>query len=341
VTLVPGPSLRKGQFVLAFGNPYAIARDGSASVSWGLVANRARRMAPAAATIDEDFLKQETIHHYGTLLQIDARLNLGTSGGPVFDLQGRFAGITLATAALEGYEKSAGHAIPFDDATLRIVQDLAQGHEVEYGFLGIEPRYLPPTELQRFSGTFRQPSAALVFQVYQNSPAAVGTESTKGLEAGDVVLDVGGVPVLDQMDLMREVALLGPGATARLRVWRERQKRETIVEAILGKWPVRDDEGIVATRPRFAPWNGLTVDYPTARRKFVTFPFQYRQAVVVMRSESQAEWSRDVVPGSFVTHVNGKSVATPAAFHEEVKKAKGKVRLQLENRAEPIEVPVP
>ncbi|HAH48074.1 MAG TPA: serine protease, partial [Planctomycetaceae bacterium] len=61
------------------------------------------------------------------------------SGGALLDLEGKLIGVTTALAALEGYEKSVGYAIPIDDSTLRIINDLAAGLEAEYGFLGIEP----------------------------------------------------------------------------------------------------------------------------------------------------------------------------------------------------------
>ena len=72
-------TLRKGQIVLALGNPHAIARDGQASASWGIVANLARKAPPAPE--DSDPTGRRTLHHFGTLIQTDAKLNLGTSGG--------------------------------------------------------------------------------------------------------------------------------------------------------------------------------------------------------------------------------------------------------------------
>ncbi|MCA9117741.1 MAG: trypsin-like peptidase domain-containing protein, partial [Planctomycetaceae bacterium] len=131
--------LRKGQLVVALGNPYAVARDGSASASWGMISNLSRRPAAGLQSpVDED-QPTETIHQFGTLLQVDTRLNLGTSGGALLNLHGELIGLTTALAALEGYEKSAGYAIPMDAGTRRIIDSLTQGYEVEYGFLGVRP----------------------------------------------------------------------------------------------------------------------------------------------------------------------------------------------------------
>ncbi len=76
IALGDGRGLKKGQFVIALGNPYAIARDGQPSASWGIVSNLERQAPPPrSATRPSD--GRETLHHFGTLIQTDARLELG------------------------------------------------------------------------------------------------------------------------------------------------------------------------------------------------------------------------------------------------------------------------
>ena len=72
-------------------------------------------------------------------MQLDARLNLGTSGGPVLNLKGELIGISTSLAAIEGYEQSSGFALPIDNLTRRIIRTLLAGQEVEYGMLGVMP----------------------------------------------------------------------------------------------------------------------------------------------------------------------------------------------------------
>ncbi|MFG0334652.1 MAG: S1C family serine protease, partial [Maioricimonas sp. JB049] len=129
-----GSEVRKGQMVITLGNPYAIAADGSASASLGIISNISRR--PVDAT-NEDGGDLPSIHEYGTLLHLDTRLQLGGSGGALLDLDGHLIGLTTSLAAIRGYEKSVGYAIPFDESFRRIVETLLEGYEVEYGFLGI------------------------------------------------------------------------------------------------------------------------------------------------------------------------------------------------------------
>jgi serine protease Do len=330
--------IRKGQLVLVLGNPYAIARDGSPSAGWGMVANLARRPAPVDLTLDEESRAKETIHHFGTLLQIDARLNLGASGGAVVNLAGELIGVTTALAALEGYEQSVGYAIPLDQATNRIIDDLLAGHEVEYGFLGVQPKELLPEDLRRYTGKFTQASAAVAATVFPNSPAA-----RAGLLPDDIILQINGRPVLDHRDLMREIGQLppslvsSPGAKATdfatLRVWRERSQALTDIKVVLGKWPVQDEAGIIATRPRDRERHGMTVDYPTGRYKYLQLqPFQYHDAVVITRiaPQSKAELV-GLQEGDFITHVNDQPVRTPQEFVAAVDvadKSRAAVRLQ-------------
>src|SRR5262245_18662932 len=78
ISLGNGEKLRKGSFVIAMGHPYAAGfRDGSPSASWGMVSNL-RRRSPGSPV---EWNRKESLSHYGTLIQTDARLQLGQSGG--------------------------------------------------------------------------------------------------------------------------------------------------------------------------------------------------------------------------------------------------------------------
>jgi serine protease Do len=316
--------LRKGQLVVSLGNPYAIARDGSASASWGMISNISRRPAPVRQR-DLGPPDAKTIHQYGTLLQVDTRMELGTSGGALVDLRGHLIGITTSLAALEGYEKSVGFAIPIDSFSRRVIETLCRGYEVEYGFLGLMPSPMLPDQLRR-DGRFKQLSAVRVEQVIPNSPAAFA-----GLEPDDVILRIEGRPLLDQYDLMRYVGTFAPESTVHLAVWRPRERHELTLTAKLGKWPVKDDEAIIATSQRFPAWRGITVDYPTGRLKYVNgWPFQFKEAVLVTNVASRsAAQAAGVVEGDFITSAGGTPVRTPAEFYEAVRRFDGDVALDL------------
>jgi len=315
--------LQKGQLVLSLGNPYAIARDGSASVSWGMISNISRRPAPVRQR-DLTAPDAKTIHQYGTLLQVDTRMELGTSGGALVDLHGRLVGVTTSLAALEGYEKSVGFAIPIDAFARRVIETLCRGYEVEYGFLGLTPLTSLPDQLRR-DDRFKQLSVVRVEQVIPNSPAAFA-----GVETDDIILKIEGRRLLDQYDLMRYVGTFAPDSTVNMTVWRSREGRELTLTAKLGKWPVKEDEAIIATAQRFPVWRGIAVDYPTGRFKYIGWPFQFKDAVLVtnVASRSPAQ-TAGLVDGDFISSVGGTPVRTPADFYEAVRRFDGDVSLEL------------
>lgn len=318
--------LEKGQLVLGLGNPYAIARDGSATASWGMISNISRR--PAPTRVREFGLPQadSSIHQFGTLLQVDTRMELGTSGGALVNLRGELIGVTTSLAALEGYERSVGFAIPIDEFTRRVIDTLCHGYEVEYGFLGLTLKTMLPDQLRRRYGVnFKQASTVEVKTIIPNSPAAIAQ-----VRQEDMILDIEGHPLLDQFDLMRYVALFGPEATVRLRIWRPSESGELTLAAKLGKWPVMEEDAIIATSRRYPPWRGLIVDYPTGRYKYIGWPFQFRDAVVVasVGARSPAQGA-GLAEGDFIASVNSVPVRTPGEFQDAVRAAAGPVTLEL------------
>jgi serine protease Do len=293
-----------------------------------MISNVSRR--PAAVRQREIGIPlSDSIHQFGTLLEVDTRMELGTSGGALVNLRGELIGITTSLAALEGYERSVGFAIPIDEFTRRVIESLCHGYEVEYGFLGLKLASVLPDQLHRRYGVnFKQASTVEVKTVIPNSPAAIAK-----VRPEDLILEIEGHLLLDQFDLMRYVALYGPEATVRLKIWRPGESSELTLAAKLGKWPVTEEDAIIATSRRYPAWRGLTVDYPTGRLKYTGYPFQFREAVVVAavgaRSPAQAA---GLAEGDFITSVNSVPVHTPGEFQDAVRGADGPVTLELSDR---------
>lgn len=310
---------RKGQLVVSLGNPYAIARDGSASASWGLISNISRFPAPAETDKSDvpPSRRDTSIHHLGTLLHIDTRLNLGGSGGALLNLRGELIGLTTSLAAIEGYEKSVGFAIPLDANLRRVVDSLSKGLEVEYGFLGLQPDDILLASLRDLSPKIKQPTAARVMMVFTDSPAGQA-----GLRRDDIILAVNRKPIFGKLDLLREIGLLGPGVFAELTVWRAAERRELRVQAELGKWPVSDEETLIATEQRHPEWRGLRVDFPTARFKYMNWPEQRYPAAVVVTTVAprSSAANAELQEGDFITHVEQQPIHTPDEFHAVINK---------------------
>ena len=206
ITLGNAAELKKGQIVISLGNPHAIARDGQPSAAWGIVSNLGRK-APATPG-ESDPSGRPTLHHYGTLIQTDTKLGLGTGGGPLLNLKGEMVGLGVVLPAA-GYEAAGGYAIPVDGTFRRAMETLKQGREVEYGFLGVQPANLRPQE------TLAGLHGMRVNQVVPGTPAL-----RYGLKPGDIVTAVDNTPIYDADGLVLNVGKLPAETVTRLSVLR-------------------------------------------------------------------------------------------------------------------------
>jgi len=311
-----GDKLRKGQFVLLVANPFAAGfRDGSPSVSWGMISNLRRRTPGPRAELDRE--RTTTLHHYGTLLQLDARMNLGSSGGAVLDINGKLIGITTALAALTGTETPGGFAVPFDAGMRRIVEVLKRGEEVEYGFLGV---YLDNETVNQKNGVRISGSMA-------GSPA-----SKAGLVASDVIVAINGTPIRENDDLFLLLGIKLAGTTVRLDVLSLTGKPRS-VNVTLGKYYVPGP--IIASQQPPARF-GLRVDYTSIISQRLNWPRRPLPEGVAIREvvpDSPADKHKLQVD-KIITRVNGQPVTTPAEFYREMAKAGSPVELTLNDPVE-------
>jgi S1-C subfamily serine protease len=172
--------LRIGSLVVAVGNPLGMAGSVTAGVVSGL--GRALPVRTRNATrIVED------------VIQTDAALNPGNSGGALADSRGRVVGINTAVAGV-----GLGLAVPINATTRRIIYALMHDGRVRRGYLGLvtSPAPLPPEWVTRAG----QRTALRVIEVVEGSPA-----SSSGLRAGDLILAVAGTPLGDAQSLQRQL----------------------------------------------------------------------------------------------------------------------------------------
>jgi S1-C subfamily serine protease len=170
--------LRIGSLVVAVGNPMGLAGSVTAGVVSGL--GRALPVRTRQATrIVED------------VIQTDAALNPGNSGGALADAHGRVVGINTAVAGI-----GLGLAVPVNATSRRIIYALMHDGRVRRAFLGLvtSPAPLPP-EWKTRTG---QRTALRVVEVVEGSPA-----SSSGLVPGDLILAVAGQPLGDAQSLQR------------------------------------------------------------------------------------------------------------------------------------------
>ncbi|MGW5666718.1 S1C family serine protease [Micromonospora sp. NPDC003776] len=191
VELGDADRLRIGQLVVAVGNPMGLAGSVTAGVVSGLGRSLPARDGRVTRLIED-------------VIQTDAALNPGNSGGALADSAGRVVGVNTAVA---GY--GLGLAVPINGTTRRIINDLTSDGRVRRAWLGVAgvPVPLPP-EVSARTGQRR---GLRVVEVVPGSPAGVA-----GIYLGDVIVAAGGRPVQDGQGLQR--LMLGPAIGARLPV---------------------------------------------------------------------------------------------------------------------------
>lgn len=199
---------RIGDWVLAVGNPFGLG----GTVTAGIVSARNRDINAGP---------------YDDFLQIDAAINRGNSGGPVFDESGKVIGINTAIYSPNGGSVGIGFSIPANIAT-KVVAQLKESGSISRGWLGVEIQPLTP-EIAEALG-MDKPEGALVARVLPGSPAG-----DAGLERGDVVVQIDGQPVKDARDLTRKVGDLQPGDRVGLTVRRQGDQKDIRIR--LGERP--------------------------------------------------------------------------------------------------------
>jgi S1-C subfamily serine protease len=177
-TLGDAATLQVGQLVVAVGNPFGLAGSVTAGVVSGLGRSLPTRDGRAARVVED-------------VIQTDAALNPGNSGGALADARGRVVGINTAVAGW-----GLGLAVPINDTTRRIVETLVSEGRVRRAYLGLVSSPVPlPAELAARTGQRR---GLQVLDVIAGSPA-----DRAGLKAGDLVLEAGRAPVASAQSLQR------------------------------------------------------------------------------------------------------------------------------------------
>ncbi len=188
-------TLRVGQLVVAIGNPHGLGGSVTAGVVSGLGRSLPARSRRAARIIDN-------------VIQTDAALNPGNSGGALADSRGRVVGINTAVAGI-----GLGLAVPINETTQRVIAGLMSDGRVRRAYLGIAggPRPVPP-QARAETGS---DSCIEVVEVVDGGPAA-----RAGIRAEDLILSVNGTHTERVEDLQRLMVAELIGTPVSVRVLR-------------------------------------------------------------------------------------------------------------------------
>jgi serine protease Do len=286
---------RVGDWVLAIGNPFGLGGTATA----GIISARGRYIQSGP---------------YDDYLQIDAPINFGNSGGPLFNASGQVIGINTAIYSPNGGNIGIGFAIPSNQAKT-VLKQLRDNGSVERGWLGVEIQDLDD-ELAAAVGLAKG-KGALVADVVRDGPAAHA-----GVQAGDVITRFDGHDIDSARALSRTVADVNPSTTAKVTVWRDGKSRELAVkvgEASKGEEVASNgkagEDGADAV--------GLTLRGLTDQdRAELGVPADVKGALVVAVEPDSVAADKGLEPGDVITRVNQKPVTSSSAVVAALKEAK-------------------
>jgi len=274
---------RIGDWVLAVGNPFGLG----GTVTAGIVSARGRDIGASA---------------YDDFIQIDAPVNKGNSGGPTFDTEGNVIGVNTAIFSPSGGSVGIAFAIPSETVT-SVIGQLKDHGSVTRGWIGVQIQ--PVTQDIADSLGLKKAEGALVAEPQAGSPA-----QKAGIQAGDVITSVDGVPVKDARDLAKRIGGKAPKATVKLTI--VHQGAEKTVDLTLGELPAQRE---ARATPQDDSDNGATADI--GKLGLTLAPASKvagagAQGVVVTAVDSSGAAADRFSTGDVILEIAGKSVSTPA-----------------------------
>ncbi|NKB76573.1 MAG: Do family serine endopeptidase [Gammaproteobacteria bacterium] len=213
-----------GDWVIAIGNPFGL---GGTTTS-GIISARGRDIRSGPL---DDFI------------QVDASINRGNSGGPLFNTKGEVIGVNSAIYSPNGGSVGIGFAIPSSMAST-VISQLTEHGTVQRGFLGVHIQSVSK-EIADSLG-LEKADGALVTRVVEDSPA-----KRAGIEAGDIILKYNDSDIVKMRDLPKLVALTESNSDVEVEVWRNGKIK--LLKVVISK----TDEASVAAADQNAPTSAV------------------------------------------------------------------------------------
>lgn len=288
---------RVGDWVLAVGNPFGLG----GSVTAGIVSARGRDIHDGAL---DDYL------------QVDAPINRGNSGGPLFDASGRVIGVNTAIFSPSGGSVGIGFAIPAETAKTVVAQLRVQGR-IERGWLGVQIQ--PVTEEIAEGLGLKGTQGALVASVVPGSPAAQA-----GVQAGDVILSAAGQGLEEFKQLPKTIAATRAGTEVQLGVHRQGTTKN--ISVVIGLMPSDDKVAAAAEDPGSALDSkaklGLYLAPLTKEaRQSLKLEAETQGVLVTKVADGSPAAKAGIQPGSVISMIGQQPVSTPEDLAGKVREA--------------------
>jgi serine protease Do len=283
----PG-SVRRGQWSIALGNPYGLASTGEMAMSVGVVSAMDRSLVRLSSKEDRN---------YTNLIQTTAEINPGSSGGPLFDLSGKVIGISTAVILPQKQTNGIGFAIPVSKRLLDEVQQLKEGREIVYGYIGVS--VLSPTARQREEAGAPEGCGVSIDSIDSRSPAS------KCLKVGDIVTAVEGQEITGGDQFVDLISRCPAGRSLNLDVCRNGTRRS---ERVTPRARTMPSVAINRLNQRLR-WRGLVLGPIPSDWDFGSAPRPESGLMVLAVNEGSPMAKQGISIGSVITKVAGKTVS--------------------------------
>lgn len=296
--------LHVGDQVFVAGNPFGLGLSLSAGIVSAL--NRDIKNSP-----------------FDDLIQTDATINHGNSGGPLFDMQGEVVGVNSAIISPTAGSVGLGFAEPSNSARF-VVDRLRTYGWVRPSWIGVKVQQVTP-ELAAAIG-MTQAEGSIVSWVLPNGPA-----QKAGLESGDVILRFGGATESDKRALLRKIVSLPVGAAITLRVRRAGTEQDisvTTMEWPRDQWDARDAP-VATERPKIVVPADLGLSFSavsTAQRASMGLEDGIGGVLVMDVAPGSDPANRGMMNGDVILRVQDKAVVSPADVQSSIDAARAAKR---------------
>lgn len=289
IPMADSQNLRVGDIVFAIGNPLGVGQTSTMGIvsatertNLGLLGNRG----------------------YENFIQTDAAINRGNSGGALVDAMGRLVGINTAIYSATGGNIGIGFAIPTRLART-VVLELIETGKVRRGYLGVSISDLNPDMAEAFG--LDNTKGALIETVQDGTPA-----DKAGIERGDVIREIDGIPVENVADLRLRIAAMRPGTETDLEIYREGDSLDLTVT--LGSL---DDPTAVVTSEE-SPLEGIGLE-PVTPASREQWDIDLEEGIIVTEVNPRSPYAQILAPGMVIVEVNDTRVETVGDLSENLR----------------------
>ena len=289
-----------GQWVLAVGNPLGL----NSTVTAGIISAKGRNI---------NILKDR--YAVENFIQTDAAINPGNSGGALVNLNGELVGINTAIASPTGSFSGYGFAIP-SNIVAKVIKDLKDYGIVQRGVLGVYIRSVDGDLAKEKDLPFTQ--GVYIDSLVMNSAAESG-----GVQSGDVILEVEGIPVKTSSELQGMIARYRPGETVNLLLNREGDMKT--VGVTLNN---REGNTDLTTKPDKDIMDLLGADLETIDEATAESLDIDGGVVVARLYPGKLSKYTQIQEGFIITKVDGKPVKNLKAFKAAIENREGGVMLE-------------